>query len=516
MEKAARTATQGVTGGVTMAGQGERAALRHVRAVGRRVERVTDVLLRETAEEVSDVGLRTDGRVCSVCRSKRSKYRCPRCLAAYCSVECYRKHGEGCTEAFYRDHVAAETELRRVEDEEAGAGPDGRGMSAATAESRRIVEEALARDAAAAAASERSIPQAGAVTAAAPGPSPATPLPPRSRHADPHDRHSGDTEEHDGDDGGLDLDEATLEQLRALVIDGTDGDGKVAGELDVDMLPPKARQAFLRAAASGKLSALLPPWRPWWETSLPEHLRAVTPIVVEEGDSEGAGVAEDSTTELSSARPPCAFKGHDAPPTPLADLLWRKPSPQLRCHVVSVLFAYAYTIRLYCGDWQADPVGAAAVLSAISAVLGDVGSTPPTPSSRPDTVDVALRDALERSRKPEVSTSASFSVAVLADVSALLREHHFVADACHDAQRLVKAARQLSKRGGKGGDRRSLKAIEKKLGFFVSWAAATDAADAAFTDAVRATTADEVAAFASDESVSAALPRAGSVRPPPV
>ena len=44
-------------------------------------------------------------RVCVVCREKVAPYLCPQCNIPYCSVGCYRTHGEGCTEDFYRRHV---------------------------------------------------------------------------------------------------------------------------------------------------------------------------------------------------------------------------------------------------------------------------------------------------------------------------------------------------------------------------------------------------------------------------
>eukprot|EP01089_Gocevia_fonbrunei_P013202 TRINITY_DN3319_c0_g2_i1.p1 TRINITY_DN3319_c0_g2~~TRINITY_DN3319_c0_g2_i1.p1 ORF type:complete len:217 (-),score=27.99 TRINITY_DN3319_c0_g2_i1:23-673(-) len=57
------------------------------------------------AEPDQDIGLRSRGRVCLVCKRQFSKYTCPRCNLSYCSLECYKQHGEGCTEIFYKTNA---------------------------------------------------------------------------------------------------------------------------------------------------------------------------------------------------------------------------------------------------------------------------------------------------------------------------------------------------------------------------------------------------------------------------
>jgi hypothetical protein len=50
----------------------------------------------------------SNDEVCQVCRSKQSRYTCPRCQMPYCCVACYKDHDgtDGCTEAFYKDRVS--------------------------------------------------------------------------------------------------------------------------------------------------------------------------------------------------------------------------------------------------------------------------------------------------------------------------------------------------------------------------------------------------------------------------
>jgi len=46
-----------------------------------------------------------NGRNCGVCVNNLAKYSCPRCFLTYCSLPCFKKHGEQCTEKFYKDQV---------------------------------------------------------------------------------------------------------------------------------------------------------------------------------------------------------------------------------------------------------------------------------------------------------------------------------------------------------------------------------------------------------------------------
>ena len=51
-------------------------------------------------------------RVCGVCTTRFSQYKCPKCALAYCSLGCYKRHGEHCTESFYAEQ--AQRELRSM------------------------------------------------------------------------------------------------------------------------------------------------------------------------------------------------------------------------------------------------------------------------------------------------------------------------------------------------------------------------------------------------------------------
>uniref|UniRef100_A0A6B2L7Y5 HIT-type domain-containing protein n=1 Tax=Arcella intermedia TaxID=1963864 RepID=A0A6B2L7Y5_9EUKA len=40
-----------------------------------------------------------------ICKKSKKKYQCPRCNLPYCSLACYKVHGEHCVEAFYQENV---------------------------------------------------------------------------------------------------------------------------------------------------------------------------------------------------------------------------------------------------------------------------------------------------------------------------------------------------------------------------------------------------------------------------
>jgi len=47
-----------------------------------------------------------------------SKYTCPRCCTPYCSLGCYKNHGERCTEGFARDNLTSALKNKRASKED--------------------------------------------------------------------------------------------------------------------------------------------------------------------------------------------------------------------------------------------------------------------------------------------------------------------------------------------------------------------------------------------------------------
>jgi hypothetical protein len=51
---------------------------------------------------------------CLVCK-KPSKYVCPKCSQYYCTISCYKQHGESCTEKFYQEQCEQHMKGKKVE-----------------------------------------------------------------------------------------------------------------------------------------------------------------------------------------------------------------------------------------------------------------------------------------------------------------------------------------------------------------------------------------------------------------
>ncbi|GAQ90932.1 hypothetical protein KFL_007030050 [Klebsormidium nitens] len=134
---------------------------------------------------------------------------------------------------------------------------------------------------------------------------------------------------------------------------------------------------------------------------------------------------------------------------PLAALTKSPPSPLLGFHLTSVLYAYSYVLRLFNGDWAADPLDAAGILVEVSPVLSD--------GAMPASGEDALHGCLERACSPSLAGHGgrAFARGLLGDVNALLSlGRPGVVCALADVQRMLLAAqgeRQLAGSTGAGG-----------------------------------------------------------------
>lgn len=130
------------------------------------MESASEVLMLNTPpDDASGSALFTSAsRICGVCTTTFSRYKCPKCAMAYCSLACYRQHGEACTEGFYATHakdalrsnvspaeqrVEMLRTLQRLEQDESGGGgadddssdDDGDGGQAAeTGDAERLAQ----------------------------------------------------------------------------------------------------------------------------------------------------------------------------------------------------------------------------------------------------------------------------------------------------------------------------------------------------------------------------------------
>lgn len=268
--------------------------------------------------------------------------------------------------------------------------------------------------------------------------------------------HSREAEGGDEDEEmiGADADDDSTisEELIQKVLSGD--------EIRLEDLTPEELKQFQRAVASGELSKMIEPWNPWWK--LPA---ARTISLSSDGTQLVMPLQEDKEATISEIP-----AGPETPIRPLSHLSSTSPSPLLMVHLVDILYSYCFTLRLYNGDWQSDPLGAATEVLTVSAVLGEDG--------RPETVMEALSACLEKACSPVYRRTGGlkFAVGLIDDIISLLSlgGTALVCLLC-DLQRLLKAGEttlkheKLGKAKRKGESSRKLKSAERKVYFLMCW-----------------------------------------------
>ena len=245
---------------------------------------------------------------------------CPHCNIPYCSVDCYRAHGTGCTEDFYRRHVCRSLPPDAALD---GAGFWG---------------ELLAR---------------------------------RSGDASPVESASdGGEVSCEGDDAAAHNDDhipaaalssISIERLQEL---------SALPEITPEMLTEDEQKCFLRCVASGALSGKVDVWKPWWSLDAAEAI-ATSPGRVRELDKEH-GSGDEWRLGGAGGEPRLRRLAEDVSSLPDFSSVSRRPaSPCMRFLLVDVIYSYCRTMRLYNGDWQVDARRASATLLEGSPVLNE-------------------------------------------------------------------------------------------------------------------------------------------------
>lgn len=229
------------------------------------------------------------------------------------------------------------------------------------------------------------------------------------------------------------------------------------------------KKRFQRAVASGELSKLIEPWEPWWlklsarTISLSrEGAQLVQPLSNEETvTATQHGLESDPAHDI----PP----GPEMPLPPINKLSSTEPSPLLAVHLIDIIYTYCFTLRLYNGDWQSDPVGASMVVLSVSSVLCEGG--------QPESVSEALSHCLEQTCSPAFRHTGGlqFGLGLLDDVIALLSlgGAALVCLLC-DLRRLVQAAEgelksEKQQKSKRGEIRSKLKLADRKIYFIMCW-----------------------------------------------
>ena len=191
-----------------------------------------------------------------------------------------------------------------------------------------------------------------------------------------------------------------------------------------------------------------------------------------------------ATTEEIPQPPPIALP-------PLSSLISKPPSPALPLHLLDLLYSYCLVMRLFNGQYMADPLEAAATVLDSSAVLGaGAGATGggkqqeassghlarsvPTAATSPS---IVLLDCVIHVCGSEARSShapRSFAIGILSDVAHVLElGRSVVVTALMDLSRILDAGVSEARTARIKQNTEmvvKLKQAHKKLLFFLSWA----------------------------------------------
>ncbi|XP_047330579.1 zinc finger HIT domain-containing protein 2 [Impatiens glandulifera] len=255
-------------------------------------------------------------------------------------------------------------------------------------------------------------------------------------------RVHGEEEDDDEEDYNMDEDDSTLSEETIQSIQS-------GRQVDFDDLSSKEKKYFLKALSSGELSKLIQPWEPWW---LKPSARTISL------NSEGMPLIQPLPDQNNHSLD--IPVGPTSPLKPISKLISSKPSPLLAVHLVDVIYSYCFTLRLYNGDWQSDPLGSSMVVLNISSVLDQ--------RAQPETVREALSSCLEKTCSPAFRHvgGLNFGLGLVDDVVHLLSlgSNGLICMLC-DLERLLRAGLKLEKQQKSN----KLKLAVKKVYFIMCW-----------------------------------------------
>lgn len=214
---------------------------------------------------------------------------------------------------------------------------------------------------------------------------------------------------------------------------------------------------------------MIEPWDPWWlkpsakNISLsPDGTQLIQGVLKEElGASENDAESDEKLHEI----PP----GPETPLLPVSKLITTPPSPLLTFHLIDIIYSYCFTLRLYNGDWRADPLESATLLLSVSSVLCQSG--------QPETVLEALLHCLEQTCSPAYKHMGGlqFGLRLMDDVVHLLSlGGNALACLLCDMQKIIQTGERELKSEKLHKSKRvelksKLKSAERKIYFIMCW-----------------------------------------------
>ena len=365
--------------------------------------------------------------VCLVCRSddptvaaKKAPFRCPKCECPYCSLACYKAHGEQCTQMFQEETIVQHLSSFSVGEEQKEAIMS---ILRKDAEQRELEEEEEIEER----REERLEEMLEILNRAEEETSP----------------------KEDAEDVALRLtlsvwNSLTPEEQRefeTMISRGTFamGKGKDKKTIAHDILDQQMN--------------------PWWRSS---------PSLVIDLDSPPESLISPSSPSLSSFPLPSSIP--DDLPHVQSLLGGKSPSPSLQIHLIDLLFSYVCAFRVFGGELF-DPLLRTEIkqlLTSISSALNVRDrSSAHNPQLMPSDLKTMIETLIHRCRFTlRLPASDPFATELLQDVIDLLKHRKHVSLSLYHLHRLFEATETATK---DKKNKRMDQMISKKLFFFVCW-----------------------------------------------
>jgi hypothetical protein len=241
-------------------------------------------------------------------------------------------------------------------------------------------------------------------------------------------------------------------------------------EIKLEDLSDDEIKQFRQALSCGELSKMIESWTPWWKilSSRSISLSLDGSQLIREVTSNNTAMADPLTGQEPGINE--IPEGPESPLPSLKQLTKAEPSPLLAVHLIDMLYSYCFTLRLYNGDWRADPFGASSVAMSISKVMGE--------DTKPETVPEALTACIEETCSPAYRNTGGlrFAIGLVDDIITLLTlGHNALVCALCDFRRLIQAGESMLKsmkmdKNEKVGSSRKLRGATRKLYFITCWA----------------------------------------------
>jgi len=228
-------------------------------------------------------------------------------------------------------------------------------------------------------------------------------------------------------------------------------------------LTQSERTEFRSLVESGQISKFVPEFRPWWDYRF-RPAKKVQPL--EESQQEVESFTEQMTARIPQRMEKIPNLGELLGPSGAGNL-----SPTVKFGLLNVVYAYAFTHRLYRGSICEDDENLTEFPSVLMTVCGALRS--PRPQNF-DSAELALQAAVTAvvDNGQLLSTSDEEAKAVRNDVLKIVRGPGLGQGSAADNLYLISALsdlRHILKKSLKTGHKSQIKLAVKKIEFYMSW-----------------------------------------------